>query len=471
MKRPVLQPLAVLALSLFALPGALPAAVQEIKLAATAADETLAEHRQAVALLPGGGYAMVWQRFNPDDGIWMQWVRPDGSPVFPAGGERVTYPAIFGSSAVLAANPAGGVFVAFVRDLGTEWKAEVQFFDATGSPRWGAGVFAVTTEAIDLQSEPQLIADGDGGAFVCLQAYTPRIVCQHLDVNGARAWTDAGVQAGDRPGQQTKPRMVSDGQGGLLVFWVDSEFSDGAPIRARIEGQHLAADGTRTWGGLGRILRNLRELSFSGSLIFESLLAVPDGQGGAVISFHDQSGDPAKPSLGVYAQRVAGDSRRLWGTGTAVATGVRTNDALIAGPDGGAFVTELDGKKHQLWLHRLGPDGRELWKSLLSVADGPQPDDWGACGSFDDGRLRLAWNHRRQAGLLGTEIRLAVFDANGKRLNGPAGKPLTNAREQRYLRGLVFDPARRQGLAVWDDNPGRRSSSWDVAGALYTEAP
>jgi hypothetical protein len=67
------------------------------------------------------------------------------------------------------------------------------------------------------------------------------------------------------------------------------------------------------------------------------------------------------------------------------------------------------------------------------------------------------------------DVYLGIFDLAGHRLNGPAGTPITTAQDGQFLRGFVFDPARKQGFAVWED---RRSGTWDnldAVGGLYKE--
>jgi hypothetical protein len=62
-----------------------------------------------------------------------------------------------------------------------------------------------------------------------------------------------------------------------------------------------------------------------------------------------------------------------------------------------------------------------------------------------------------------------IFDLAGHRLSGSNAAPITTAVDAQFLRGFVFDAARRQGLAVWED---RRKGTWDdldTIGGLYEE--
>ena len=237
----------------------------------------------------------------------------------------------------------------------------------------------------------------------------------------------------------------------------------------QIEGQHLSPDGARSWGMRGRIVRTTKLPAGTGYLSI-SLAAVPDGQGGAVVSFDDGT---SPTNLDVFAQRIAGDGRLLWRNGVAVATGssYQANDSLTATRDGGAFVTVWQpvSSGDELWLYRLGANGKVLWKQRITAGD-PRfsSSDEGAYASFDNGRLRLAWEHFRTDGR-SFDAYLAVYDLAGHRLNGADGTPLNSDLHAQFLRGFVFDPVRKQGLAVWDDQRKDNAIDFDTRGALYQE--
>jgi hypothetical protein len=383
------------------------------------------------------------------------------------------------SNIVVTANPAGGAFVAFSGGAPGGTQVFVQSFDADGNPRWQtSGVFAATAVFGDEQLEPQLIAALQGGVYVCFQSFHKiggrgeEVVCQRLSAGGQRLWTDQGVSANGGPDGNFRelPKMVRDGRNGLMVFWRNNQMGLLTPNEhVQIEGQHLAPDGTRSWGARGRIVRTTKLPAGTGYL-FLSLAAVPDGQGGAIVSFDDGT-SPA--NLDVFAQRITGDGRLLWRNGVALATGSRYqgNDSLTATLDGGAFVTIWQPVDfgNELWLYRLAPNGKVLWKQQVTSGDPRLAfSDLGAYASFDGGRLRLAWEHYR-TDERSFDVYLAVYDLAGHRLNGVDGTPLTSAQRAQFLRGFAFDPARKQGLAVWDDQRKDNAADFDTRGALYQE--
>lgn len=485
--RSILRSLAwTLSLCLVALPvHAAGPTTQEVALGHEPVREDLNELRQSVALLAGGGYAVVWdERASPNRAVHLQYVRPDGTVVFPDGGLIVASSGRFSYTAVVAPHPSSGVFVAFVQlELGRDFnEVIVQWIDGEGQRRWpGDGVAATERLGHDFYaSDPHLALGPDGGVFLCsmISAGTDDmpINCQHLDANGQRLWSDTGLYVGGVPGLRTVPRVIADGAGGILVFWRNQRlpWSDDRFDPMLLEGQRFAPDGTRLWGPKARVLRTLR-VGESNSYGNSALAAVSDGRGGAVLAFEDWSGTGI-PSWDVLALRVTGSGRRVWGEGLPLATGpaIHGQGGLVAASDGGAFVAvnEYDDTKgSRLSLFRILPGGRPAWgKKGVALSD-PQSRglNYSAYGSFDDGLLRMAWTRQRQPSTPAIDVHLAVFDPAGRRLSPRAGIPLNRAPDTQILRGFVFDPERAQGFALfWD----RRSGDWDnmdVYGTLYRE--
>ncbi|HEY4561875.1 MAG TPA: hypothetical protein VIJ36_02795 [Thermoanaerobaculia bacterium] len=462
----------LLLLCLLALP--LHAATRKVGLGTSADDERYSSLRQSVALLKDGTYATVWAHGLHD--ARMQWVRPDGSQVFLAGGINITTGGVSPNDLAVVANPAGGAFVAFAVSTDNGARLFVQSYDAGGNPRWPAdGVFAANQSSGDLQAEPQLVAAPRGGVYLCFRnIYTyspsgegPNIVCQRFGADGQRLWTDQGILGADNTGEHRGlPKVTRDDRNGLLVFWRNNGKIPPAPDeRTLIEGQHLAPDGTRLWGDRGRLVRATGLPADSG-YEYSSLGVVPDGQGGAVVSFDDGT---SSNQLDVFAQRVSRDGRLLWNNGVAVAAGSVSQglDAVAAAPDGGAFVNVSQRGSGRLWLYRLGGGGKVLWKQRLAAGDPATSYDQISFLSFDNGRLRAVWSHFGPDS--SARVFLAVYSLDGRRLNGPGGTLLTPGAGLRTPWGFVFDAARRQGLVVYDDNIVGNQSDFDAAGVLYQE--
>jgi hypothetical protein len=410
----------------------------------------------------------------PETDVRMQWVGSGGEKLLEPEGRIVAGLAGFNEdSAVVAPHADAGSFVAFARGSSSSSQAiYVQSFDATGSPRWpGDGVLAST--ASDSQLDPHLVADSDGGVFVCFErSQIEGIWCQYLSDQGKRLWGSVGLLAGGEAGWRVVPRGVADHSGGLLIFWRNQRDGyDGNVEPMLMEGQHFAGDGTRLWTDDGLLVRttNLEE---SNGHSFSFHQVVPDGSGGAILVFNDWV-EMSASNLDVVAQRVAGDGSLLWSDGTVVAaTAVHhQHENTIASPGGGAFVVafeEVSSTQSKLRLYRIGGDGSHEWPTTGQELSDPSANalNYGAFGSFDQGILRLVWTHQLLPGTLEMDIRLARYTANGERLDGASGSPVTTAHDAQFVRGMTYSPEARISLAVWDD---RRKGTWgdlDVYGGV-----
>lgn len=462
------------------------AVVTEVRLGATPGSELLNELQQSVALLPAGGYAVVWtQGLYPARAVRLQLVRADGSRAFPGEGLLVGSPQLDNSSPVVVAHARSGALVAWLQQSrsGTGGgRVVVQWIDARGVRRWpGAGTAAVAlVEELAYHAEPRLVAHPDGGVFACFMVnsfafgVTPPVGCQRFGPDGKRLWSEAGRQAGGASGWRVLPAPMSDGAGGLLVFWRNQrDLFDETIEPMLLEGQRFAPDGRRLWGD-GRLVHTTN-LAESNSYTHDVYDAVPDGRGGAVLAWDDSVAE-GEPSYDVAAQRVDGDGERLWGDGVTVVAGAleEHQSALVAIPGGGAFVAVWEVSaptRSRLLLFRLRANGRHFWAPEgLALSDpAARALDFGAYGTFDGGLLRMAWTTQRRPDTFTFDVRLAIFDLAGRRSTPAAGIPLSSAPNGQFLRGLIFDQRRGQGFAVWEDRRRGISDAMDVYGALYRE--
>jgi hypothetical protein len=264
---------------------------------------------------------------------------------------------------------------------------------------------------------------------------------------------------------------VGDGQGGLVLFWQNQRRSASTGPML-MEGQHFDDQGTPLWGPGGKVVRTTR-LAPAGRYSYFFYQVASDGSGGAVLAFNDWAG--GDPALDVMAQRVSFDGELLWGEGAVVtaASGHQQHETTIGAPDGGAFVAvyeETGENRNRLLLFRLNPDGSHAWGSagrLLSDAQATA-SDYSVHGSFDQGRLRLAWTHQHALYSHEMDVQLAAYTLEGARSGGSAGLTLTTAPGTQFVNGLAYSPAIPGVLVVWDD----ARKGWadvDVAGAAVKD--
>jgi hypothetical protein len=442
-------------------------------------NETLFELKQSATVLAGGGFGVVWTRGSyPDYDVWMQWLDASGKALFPPGGTLVAGGAAEQFEVVIAARPSGGAYVAFSEDA----TIRVQSYDGAGAARWqSGGVHVVDVSPFELIDNPHVIADAGAGVFVCFEYRTggpvDDIRCQLLDDAGARQWGAAGVSVGDGGDADLRvlPRGVTDGAGGMLLFWRNMRQSYARPDDSPMlmEGQHFDSSGARLWGAMPKVVRTTGLASTNG-YTYGYFQVASDGSGGAVLAFNDWAGGDL--AMDVMAQRVSFEGDLLWGDGAIVtaASGHQQHEQTIGAGDGGAFVAvweDIGASRNRLRLYRLAPNGAQAWApgGLLLSDPAATALDYSVHGTFDGALLRLGWTHQAAPGTLEMDARYVLYDLQGRRRGGPAGVALTTAPDGQFLRDLVHSAAADRTLAVWDD---RRKHSWDnmdVTGATLND--
>jgi hypothetical protein len=444
-----------------------------VAFAQTTLNETFSQLQQSVAVLAGGGFGVVWQEGSyPNGDVRMQWLDREARPLFPPGGRLVAGTPADERDVVIAAHPSAGAYVAFKTDR----NIAVQYFDGAGQPQWpGEGVLVASLSPSAYLTDPHVVANPPGGAFVCFRfaevGPTIDVRCQHVDSAGARQWSDSGSSVGNGGDREVRvlPRGLSDGAGGLLVFWRNQrDLSLPAPGPMLMEGQRFAGDGQKLWGAMPKVVRTtgLDPANGYGYRLFQ---VVSDGLGGAVLAFDDQAGS----AFDVMAQRVSPAGDLLWGAGAVVtnAGGLHSHEQTIAAADGGAFVVTDDyvnSSHNQLRLFRLGSDGNHVWPAAgVPLSDpGATGLDYAVFGSFDGGVLRLGWTHQIFPATFEMDIQFATYASDG---SPTGGTWLTQVNDLQFLDGLVYSPHFGGILGVWDD---RRKGTWsdrDVMGAFLAD--
>jgi hypothetical protein len=155
------------------------------------------------------------------------------------------------------------------------------------------------------QGGPSMISDGAGGAFIAWMDvrnspppdfphhhYLYDIFAQRIDGSGARMWPDSGVAVCVTPEDQGYPRLVPDGQGGVIAAWQDG--------RAIAYAQRLDATGAPLWAANGVSVSDVR-----------GGFAISDDVGGALFAWNDAR----FLSEDIFVQRIDGSGANLYTPG------------------------------------------------------------------------------------------------------------------------------------------------------------
>jgi len=285
-----------------------------------------------------------------------QW-RVDGAPVCTAAYGQ-DYPTI-------VSDGAGGAIITW-EDYrsGTNLDIYAQRVDAVGVPQWAADGVALCTDAGD-QSYPRIVSDGAGGAIVAWQDHRNGtnwgVYAQRVDAAGALQWTADGVALCTDAGNQQYfyPTLVSDGAGGAIVTWDDYRGGTYPDIYA----QRVDAAGAPQWTANG--------VPLCTAPYDQGLPTIAsDGLGGAIVAWYD--GRSSVTSWDTYAQRVNAAGVVQWaadGVPLCTAPNRQGYPTIVSDGAGGAIVAWPD--------NRSGPTNSNIFAQRVSAAGAPQ---WTANG-------------------------------------------------------------------------------------------
>ena len=234
--------------------------------------------------------------------------------------------------------------------------------------RWPAAGLAVCSLAGN-QKKPAICSDGVGGAIIVWVDQRPfdgdgfrNIYAQHVRANGTldAAWPATGAPVSCAAQEQSDLAVVSDGAGGVIVFWADTRSGD-----IDVFANRLVSTGAvhGSWPTDGRVVCNATFAQFDPR-------AVTDGANGAIATWADSRG-----SGDVYEQRMSGvTGMPLWTTNgvalCALASG-QGNQAIVADGAGGAIVAWEDQRN----IATSGSDVYAQHVTPAGVVDAAWPAD------------------------------------------------------------------------------------------------
>jgi Secretion system C-terminal sorting domain len=355
---------------------------------------------------------------------------------------------------------AGGAIVTW-QDYRSNWNNSdiyVQHVLASGSvdPAWPAGGRALCTAPHD-QRAPTIVSDGAGGAIVAWSDgrndggshINSDIYAQHVLASGMvdPAWPLSGTLLCNADGDQRYPQLVTDGEGGAIVTWLDRR---GGWDNFDIYAQRILASGAvdPAWTTNGSLICGAANSQFYPEII-------SDGAGGAIITWYDRR----TGNDDIYAQRVlaSGVTDPAWpvnGTLVCDAAGFQTHVEIVPDGAGGAIVAWDDDRngppdiyaQHVLASGVVDP-GWTVNGTLL--CDAPNVQEFSEIVSDDMGGAIVTWSDTRSGSrdvyaqhVLASGVVDLGWTANGTMLS--------NAASDQYVPQIVSDAA-GGAIVTWFD--------------------
>jgi hypothetical protein len=324
---------------------------------------------------------------------------------------------------------------------------------ASSWPTDGVGICAGPGE----QGRTGIVPDGTGGIFVTwrdARAVTHNdVFVLRITASGAVAagWPVCGVRACMAPGNQDGGMSVTDGHGGVIVFWEDERSS---PIR--LFAQRVNAAGALLWGPDGTPVCSAASEQGITS-------ANPDGHGGVFLVWIDSRRAPPPepprfhPRYDLFSQRLDSAGVSQWdpaGVPVCADSGDRVGGILADDGADGVIISLADNVRGTYLAQHLSGAGARLWDP-----DGV-PMQRGQGISDGAGGVLIAWS----SGDPGNDnVWLQHVDSQAKELLPPGGIPVCNAVFDQRLesrgRSIVSDGAGGMFL-TWHDL--RNGHDWDI---------
>lgn len=216
----------------------------------------------------------------------------------------------------------------------------------------------------------RIISDGSGGAIIFWISERNDtgydIYYNRLNSDGFIVWAPVtlGISLTNTPGYNVIEQVISDGNGGAFISWRSVNRHKSVTSQFL---QHINSSGAKTWGNAGLLLT---EKGGWGSYICR------DGNGGLIVTWGDDRNDLVNELARTYAQRISSSGNQLWGTGVQVLTspGYNFPFAILSDGNGGAFISIIDTRNDpnfdptdfttsnlDIYAQRINSSGKPVW--------------------------------------------------------------------------------------------------------------
>jgi len=248
----------------------------------------------------------------------------------------------------------GGAIVAWNDSRGPDESIYAQRVDSTGQVHWMENGVCLRSETW-FPDKLDAVRDGRGGAIVVWEdypgpGYSEQIRAQRVDSSGVPRWGSGGkVVTSDPYAWEYWPRIVTDGEKGAIVAWVEWCYY-GDSSYTRLYAQRVDSLGRLKWGSTGVLVCN------EGTVLDWFPGMVSDRQGGSFITWEDsRAGDRS-----IYAQRIDSSGILQWAPGgISVCTAGEIQDTpLVVRSFDGSIITWIDKRSGDWDIYAQRIDGK-----------------------------------------------------------------------------------------------------------------
>lgn len=306
---------------------------------------------------------------------------------------------------------------------------------------------AALNPALNDQSTPEVVADGEGGALIVWSEFRPGgtladIVAQRLDAWGRPLWGAGGVIVCQAFGNQEDPTVISDGAGGAFVAWEDLRVGD-----YDLYIQHISAQGVPLWTADGVPVVTIASGQFLPRM-------TRDAANGVIMTWHDSRSISA---FDIYAQRINSAGVTQWiANGIAVSNDVADEfrPRIISDGAGGAIISyeQLISFQLDIRAQRITPSGSKAWalNGVPVCSNGFKQDNINMVSDGANGAI-LVWRDYRNSPTLAATFaqRITATGVATWTVDGVDVNPITGAGEEEQQ--IVSDGA-NGAIVAWRDS-------------------
>ncbi|MFX1450947.1 MAG: hypothetical protein ACFFCM_08895, partial [Promethearchaeota archaeon] len=348
----------------------------------------------------------------------------------------------------ICADGSGGAIIVW-RDIrsGSNGDIYARRILTNGSTTWTVNGVAICTASFN-QISPQICSSGADGAVITWQDGRNGlfdIYAQKIFVNGSIAWMADGVAICTASYDQEYPQICSDGMGGAIITWQDYRNLSNYDIYA----QRILANGSTVWMADGVAICNASNDQQDHQIC-------SDGIGGAIITWQDY-----RSEIDIYAQKINSAGSVQWtadGEAICTASNNQRYPQICGNGAGGAIITWDDARSgsFDIYAQKILVNGSSAWMAdgvAICTASGGQAYPQ-ICGSEAGGAI-ITWEDYQS----GVDIYAQKINSAGNVQWIPNGEAICTAINDQIFPEICSDGV-GGAIITWMDY--RSGSKYDI---------
>ena len=308
--------------------------------------------RSARIALWGTGAVCVWsddRNGTNNSDIYAQLINSNGTVAWTVNGIPVCNATSFQIDPYLIADGVNSSIITWLDNRSGTYNVYAQRIDATGTAQWSVNGLGICI-ASGFKGTARIVSDGATGAIISWEdarSGNADVYAQKINAAGAAQWTTNGIIVSNASNLQSQPELIADQSGGAILFWLD--YRNGIDFSVRdLYAQRIDATGSSLWtaNGLAICTAPTNQQWYK---------LVSDGQNGAFFTWFDNRSG----TNDVYVQHVnAAGITQLTNNGTVIGGAANDQQFAAVTTDNafGAIVAWEDkrsGIANDIYAHRV----------------------------------------------------------------------------------------------------------------------